>query len=46
MSKMGDIESASSLFGFWCLNGNTIKGLISVLSVEHELSDNNARFNT
>jgi hypothetical protein len=40
-----DGESASIPHWFWCLNDNTIKGLIRVLSIEQELSEKLARFN-
>jgi hypothetical protein len=33
---MGEIESASRPLGFWWMNDNNIKGLISLSTVEHE----------
>jgi hypothetical protein len=37
ITKKGEIVSAFSPFcGFWCLNDNIIKGLTSLLRVEHE----------
>jgi hypothetical protein len=40
-------ESFNSAFvGFWCLDDNTIKGLIKVFSVGQELSEKHTKFNT
>jgi hypothetical protein len=44
ITKNGDIES--SLVGFGGLDDSPIKGLTSVLSVEHVLSEKFAEFNT